>query len=36
MDNAVKAMMQANNMQTPPRQPKIGVALSGGGYRAMM
>lgn len=29
-------MMAARGLETPPRTPNIGVALAGGGYRAML
>ncbi|WVW80586.1 hypothetical protein I302_102572 [Kwoniella bestiolae CBS 10118] len=33
---AVKEMMDKQQMPTPPRTPVIGYAISGGGYRAMV
>ncbi|ODN92068.1 phospholipase B [Cryptococcus wingfieldii CBS 7118] len=33
---AVEKMMAARGLENPPRIPNIGVALSGGGYRAML
>ncbi|TYJ57307.1 hypothetical protein B9479_002040 [Cryptococcus floricola] len=36
VDAAVEKMMAARGLDNPPRVPNIGVALSGGGYRAML
>ncbi|XAO27098.1 phospholipase B [Cryptococcus bacillisporus CA1280] len=33
---AIEHMMAARGLETPPRTPVIGVALAGGGYRAML
>ncbi|WVR05725.1 hypothetical protein IAU60_002749 [Kwoniella sp. DSM 27419] len=33
---AVNTMMASHGLSNPPRTPKIGVALAGGGYRAML
>ncbi|OXM76080.1 phospholipase B [Cryptococcus neoformans Bt63] len=32
----IEQMMAARGLETPPRTPNIGVALAGGGYRAML
>ncbi|EKC97203.1 phospholipase B [Trichosporon asahii var. asahii CBS 8904] len=36
IDDAVKRMLATVNMTAPARRPVIGLALSGGGYRAMV
>jgi lysophospholipase len=32
---AINTMMTSHNLTHPPRTPVIGIALAGGGYRAM-
>jgi lysophospholipase len=32
---AINTMMTSHNLAHPPRTPVIGIALAGGGYRAM-
>lgn len=36
IDDAVRRMLATVNMTAPARRPVIGLALSGGGYRAMV
>lgn len=36
IDDAVQRMLATVNMTAPSRRPVIGLALSGGGYRAMV
>lgn len=36
IDDAVERMLKTVNMSKPARRPVIGLALSGGGYRAMV
>lgn len=36
IDKAVQNMMSKSGLSTPPRTPVIALALSGGGYRAMI
>ena len=35
ISSALNAQLSKSNITTPPRQPVLGMALSGGGYRAM-